>query len=371
LSIAVGLVGYGLSARILQRPLIEAAGMNIVAAVTHQHEALRQNLPGAQALPDLASLLALPRLDLVVIATPNQLHFAQALAALEAGKHVVIDKPMALDVPQCDRLIEVADARCRALTVFHNRRWDSDFLTLRQLIASHALGPIVTFEARWDRYRPTVPDRWRERADHGGGVLYDLGAHLIDQALCLFGPPEWIEADVFVQRAGARVDDAFQIRMGQGARRIVLESSSIAADASLRYTVHGLKASFRKSGLDVQEQQLRDGLPVDDPAFGLEPHAQWGTLIPGTTAGDAGASASANANANAPRAVRPERGNWREFYRILRHRIESDAFVSPKPATAPVSGAAPVPVPAAEARAVIRLIDAARESSATGRRLLL
>jgi scyllo-inositol 2-dehydrogenase (NADP+) len=362
LSIAVGLVGYGLSARILQRPLIEAAGMNIVAAVTHQHEALRQNLPGAVALPDVASLLALPRLDLVVIATPNQLHFPQALAALEDGKHVVIDKPMALDVRQCDRLIEVADARGRALTVFHNRRWDSDFLTLQQLIASDALGPIVTFEARWDRYRPTVPDRWRERADHGGGVLYDLGAHLIDQALCLFGQPEWIEADVFRQRAGASVDDAFQIRMGQGTRRIVLESSSIAADASLRYTVHGAQASFRKSGLDVQEQQLRDGLPVADPAFGVEPPAQWGTLIPGTTAGNTIANADANA-----KAVQPERGVWCEFYRILRRHIESDAAASSTSATVPV----PVPVPADEARAVIQIIEAARASSATGRRLQL
>jgi scyllo-inositol 2-dehydrogenase (NADP+) len=355
LSIAVGLVGYGLSARILQRPLIEAAGMDIVAAVTHQLEPLRQELPGAQALPDLAALLALPRLDLVVIATPNQLHFPQALAALEAGKHVVIDKPMALDVRQCDRLIEVAESRGRALTVFHNRRWDSDFLTLRQLIASDALGPVVSFEARWDRYRPAVPDRWRERPDHGGGALFDLGPHLIDQALCLFGQPEWIEADVFMQRAGAIVDDAFQIRMGQGTRRIVLGSSCIVPDAAPRYTVHGLKASFRKSGLDVQEQQLRDSLAVADPAFGVEPTGQWGMLIP--------ANASADANANAPRAVRAERGSWCEFYRMLRDRIESNAPASPMRMA--------IPVPAHEARAVIRLIEAARESSAGGCRLRL
>jgi scyllo-inositol 2-dehydrogenase (NADP+) len=362
LSIAVGLVGFGLSARILQRPLIEAAGMRIVAAVTHQQEALRQQLPGAVALPDLAALLTLPDLDLVVIATPNELHFPQAMAALEAGKHVVIDKPMALDVRECDRLIEVAEARGLALTVFHNRRWDSDFLTLRALIARDALGAIVTFEARWDRFRPTVPDRWRERADHGGGVLYDLGSHLIDQALYLFGQPEWIEADVFAQRAGAVVDDAFQIRMGQGMRRIVLESSSIAADPSLRYTVHGLKASFRKSGLDVQEQQLRDGVPAADPAFGVEPPEQWGTLTPG----------SATRDADAPCTVTPERGDWCEFYRILRRRIESGtaspmAMATPVPVAVPV----PVPVPALEAREVIRLIEAARESSVSGRRLRL
>ena len=211
MSIAVGLVGFGLSARVLHRPLIEAAGMNIVAVVTRQVQALQNALPAAQALPDLEALLALPRLDLVVIATPNHLHFPQALAALRAGKHVVIDKPMALSTEECDRLIEAAAARPLVLSVFHNRRWDSDFLTLRRLIERDALGALVAFEARWDRYRPTVPDRWRERPGCGGGVLYDLGAHLIDQALCLFGLPEWIEADVFAQRAGAQADDALRV----------------------------------------------------------------------------------------------------------------------------------------------------------------
>jgi scyllo-inositol 2-dehydrogenase (NADP+) len=349
LSIAVGLVGFGLSARVLHRPLIEAAGMDILAVVTQQAQAVREALPAAQVLADLSALLALPALDLVVIATPNHLHFPQALAALEAGRHVVLDKPMALTSPECDRLIAAADAQRRCLAVFHNRRWDSDFLTLRGLIERDALGAVVSFEARWDRYRPAVPDRWRERPDYGGGVLYDLGAHLIDQALCLFGLPEWIEADVFAQRTGALTDDAFEIRMARGALRIRLGCSSIAADASQRYRVHGLRASYRKSGLDVQEQQLRAGLLPTDPAFGIEPSEQWGTLIEGSTGSAAAAS----------HAVRAERGDWCAFYRALRGCIEKR------------QGSAAVPVPASQAREVIRIIELARRSSLEARRMTL
>jgi scyllo-inositol 2-dehydrogenase (NADP+) len=352
LGIAVGLVGFGFSARTLHRPLIEAAGMNIVAVVSRHAEAVREALPQAQVLPDLDALLAVPGLDLVVIATPNQLHLPQALAALGAGRHVVLDKPMALSGAECDRLIAAAAAHRRQLSVFHNRRWDSDFLTLRRLLEADALGPVLAFEARWDRYRPTVPDRWRERPECGGGVLLDLGAHLIDQALCLFGMPEWIEADVFAQREGARADDGFEIRMARGAQRIRLGSSSLAADAALRYRVHGLRAAYRKAGMDMQEQQLRAGLAPADPAFGVEPESQWGGLYPG----------SARAPGPPPRAVRAERGDWCAFYRALRAALEAHAEGRPGVA---------VPVSPRSAAEVIRLIEAARLSSAEGRRIWL
>lgn len=353
LGIAVGLVGFGFSARTLHRPLIEAAGMSLVAVASRHAEAVHAVLPQAQVLPDLDALLALPRLDLVVIATPNQLHLPQALAALESGRHVVLDKPMALSSAECERLIAAAAMHRRQLSVFHNRRWDSDFLTLRRLIDEDALGPWLDFELRWDRYRPTVPDRWRERPECGGGVLLDLGAHLIDQALCLFGMPQWIEADVFAQRAGACADDGFEIRMVRGALRIRLGCSSVAADASFHYRVHGLRAAYRKAGMDVQEQQLRAGLAPADPAFGVEPESQWGRLYDG----NAGASAPAP-----PRAVRAERGDWCAFYRALRAALEAHAGAGV---------GAPVPVSAQSATEVIRLIEAARRSSAEGRRVWL
>ena len=342
MSIGVGLVGFGFSARILQRPLIEAAGMNVRAVLTRQSQAVQATLPEARVVPDLEALLALPQLDLVVIATPNHLHCSQALAALEAGKHVVIDKPMALSVAECDRLIAAAERHGRRLAVFHNRRWDSDFLTLRRLLTEDALGEIRSFEARWDRFRPTVPDRWRERVEYGGGLLYDLGAHLIDQALCLFGAPEWLQADVFAQRAGARADDGFSLRLGKGALRIELTASSVAADATLRYRLNGLRASYRKSGVDVQEQQLREGLSPLDPRFGLEPQAQWGQLTDGAS--------------QHVQPVQAERGQWLAFYTAMRQSIERDG---------------PEPVPATEARRVIALIAAARASSASGHRIAL
>jgi len=339
-TISVGLVGFGLSARQLQLPLIVAAGMSIAGVVTRQASAVQATLPGTRVLPDIEALLALQPLDLVVIATPNHLHCAQALLALEHGKHVVVDKPLARSTLEADRLIEAAARHDRKLAVFQNRRWDSDFLTIERIVAEDMLGPIVHFEARWDRYRPAVSDRWREQPQFGGGMLFDLGSHLIDQSLCLFGMPQWLQADVFAQRSGAIADDGFELRMGKGNLRITLGVSSIAADHALRYRIHGLKASYRKSGMDVQEAQLVAGLFPGDPAFGVEPQAQWGQLV--------------GAGGSGEYAVSAERGRWLEFYHAMRRSIEEDA---------------PVPVSAQQARKVLTVIEAARRSNLEGRRI--
>jgi scyllo-inositol 2-dehydrogenase (NADP+) len=340
LTIAVGLVGFGFSARTLHMPLILSSGMSIVGVVTRQDAAVREALPSAHVLTDVQSLLALARLDLVVIATPNHAHFPQALAALEHGKHVVVDKPMVLSTLEADSLIQAAAQHGCKLAVFQNRRWDSDFLTLQRIAAQQLLGSIVAFEARWDRYRPAVAERWREQPQYGGGLLYDLGSHLIDQALCLFGMPDWLQAEVFTQRTGAVADDGFEIRMGKDNLRICLGASSLAADHALRYRLHGLKASYRKTGLDVQERQLRAGMSPTDPAFGVEPQAQWGQLVHGDSERDDAVSA--------------ECGRWREFYDSMRRSIEQGA---------------PVPVSAEQARGVLMIIEATRRSSDEGCRI--
>ena len=342
MTISVGLVGFGLSARQLQLPLILAAGMSVTGVVTRQASAVQAVLPGARVLPDMEALLALQPLDLIVIGTPNHLHCAQALLALEHGKHVVVDKPLARSTLEADRLIEAAARHERKLAVFHNRRWDSDFLTIERILAEDLLGPVSHFEARWDRFRPEVHDRWREQPQFGGGMLFDLGSHLIDQTLCLFGMPQWLQADVFAQRPGALADDGFELRMGKGNLRITLGVSSIAADHALRYRIHGLRGSYRKSGLDVQEQQLVAGMSAHDRAFGIEPQAQWGQLVR-----DGGSS---------DYAVSAERGQWLEFYRAMSRSIEGDA---------------PVPVSAQQARRVLAIIEAARRSSQEGRRIEL
>ena len=183
--VSVGLVGFGYAARILHRPLIEACGMRIAGVVSRHPEQVHTLLPSIPVLPDVESLLELPAPDIVVIATPNDLHEPHAMAALAAGKIVLVEKPLAPSSAAIDRLMQVADRSGGLLSAFHNRRWDSDFLTVRRLLDSGVLGAVHTYEARWNRYRPQVSDRWREQLSHGGGVLNDLGPHLIDQALLL------------------------------------------------------------------------------------------------------------------------------------------------------------------------------------------
>jgi len=337
-----GLVGFGLAGRVFHAPLMLASGMQIVSVVSSQHEAVRALLPAARVLPDLEALLALPQLELVVIATPNDQHEAQAETALAAGKHVVVDKPMALSVAGAERMMQSAMRSSLMLSPFHNRRWDGDFLTLRRVLDEGALGAVRSFEARWNRYRPAVVDRWRESAAHGGGLLLDLGTHLIDQALLLFGMPEWVQADLFAQRAGATVEDTFELRMGKGATRIVLGASSIAADPGPRYRVHGELGSYTSDGVDPQEDQSRAGLLPTDAAFGMNASRTAGHIVDGAS--------------GRRRQIAAERGRWLNYYEAVRRAIED-------------RGAAPVEPLAA--RQVLQVIDAARRSSASGARVLV
>ena len=198
------------------------------------------------------------------------------------------------------------------------------------------------FEARWNRYRPTVADRWRESALHGGGVLLDLGTHLIDQALVLFGMPDWLQADIYTQRAGATVDDAFELRMGKGRMRIVLGAGALAAAPGPRYRVHGELGSYTSDALDPQEDQLRAGMLPADRAFGVPVQGVGGSIVDGATGRGT--------------AVAAEAGRWSEYYRALRRAIEA--------------GGAP-PVGGMQARQVLQVIEAARQSSQRGARVWL
>ena len=340
MTLRVGLVGFGQAGRILHTPLIRSAGMEIVAVVTRQAAAVKELLPAASVCADIESMLAVARADLVVITSPNHLHLAHALQAVQAGAHVAIDKPLAISSLQAQQIIAAADAAGRLLTVFQNRRWDSDFLTVRQLLEHGTLGEIQHFEARWDRYSPTVRDRWREQEQAGGGVLNDLGPHLIDQALCLFGKPDWLQADVYVQRRGATVDDAFEIRMSYGALRVVLSASYMVSHPAPRFLVHGSAGTFEKHGLDVQESQLKSDMNPDSADFGVEPEAQWGRCF------DVGTGSATP--------VPAERGNWRHFYQQLRASIVNEQ---------------PLPVAACDALTALEIIEAARQSSAQGHRI--
>ena len=336
----VGLLGFGLAGRTFHAPLIRAAGLKLAAVVTSQSEAVHAIAVDADVLASDRELLERKDIDVVVVATPNLLHAAQAEAALRAGKHVVVDKPLSVTAREATDLARLARERSLMLAVFQNRRWDSDFLTLRKLIESGGLGDLHTFRARWDRFRPAVADRWKERAGQGNGMLYDLGSHLVDQALHLFGRPDWIEADVLMQRPGAVIDDAFEIVMGKGALRISLAASSVAAAGDWRYVLHGSRASFFKPGIDPQEDQLRDGIDPLAPQFGIEPEGQWGKVVDG-------ASGKGTALAS-------QRGRWPAFYEGVRRSIETGA---------------PAPITADEAAITIEILEAALRSSAEHRRI--
>ncbi|HEX4932974.1 MAG TPA: oxidoreductase, partial [Gemmatimonadaceae bacterium] len=267
----VALVGFGFAGRMFHAPLIAAAeGLRLHTIVSSQGATVREAWPAARVVADYAAALADPAVDLVVLATPNAEHARQAHAALEAGKHVVVDKPFTVTVAEAEGVVAHAERAGRVLSVFHNRRWDSDFLTVRKLIADGALGEVTYFESRIDRYRPVVRDRWRERAGAGAGLWYDLGPHLVDQALVLFGPPQEVVADLAIQREGAQVDDYFHVVLKYPRLRVVLHASMLAAANDLRFAVHGTRGSYVKLGTDPQEAVLRSGGVVGGTEWGVD-----------------------------------------------------------------------------------------------------
>lgn len=256
--IHVGLLGYGLAGQVFHAPLIALApGLRLHAVASSRKDQLAREWPGVAVEPTAAALLARDDIDLVVVATPNDLHFPQAMAALEAGKHVVIDKPFALSLADADALITAAARQGRLLSVFQNRRWDSGFLTARAVIESGRLGDVFYYEAHFDRFRPVPKPGWREQPGEGAGVFLDLGAHLVDQALCLFGMPEAVSADIETQRPAARVDDYFHLILHYGRRRIVLHASCLTALPGPSLQVHGDRSSLLIHGQDNQEAVLK------------------------------------------------------------------------------------------------------------------
>jgi predicted dehydrogenase len=270
--IGVLLVGYGLAGKVFHAPLTTTTpGLRLHTVITSNAAKVHADYPNVTVETDLAVALANPAIGLVVVATPNTLHAPQAEAALKAGKHVVVDKPFTVTLEEAQKLVALAKDVNRVITVFQNRRWDSDFLTLRALIAEGTLGDIVQFESRFDRYRPDVQGRWREQNEPGSGTWYDLGAHLLDQALVLFGRPQALYADFAEQREGANTTDFFHVFLRYPTLRVTLQASSLVLDNTFRYSLHGIHGSYVKYGLDTQEDALKAGLLPDNPQFGHDP----------------------------------------------------------------------------------------------------
>lgn len=331
----VGLIGFGYAGRTFHVPLIGATeGIAPIAVASSRPEAVHAVLPGIDIMDTPAALIARDDIDLVVVATPNDSHAQIALAALLAGKHVVVDKPFALSLPEARSVVAAAERAGRLVTVFHNRRWDGDFLSVRAAIARGDIGEVVHFESHFDRFRPMVRDRWRERATPGGGIWYDLGPHLIDQALQLFGLPDAIEASIATLRPGGVADDWAHAILHYPGRRVILQASMLVAGGSARFTVHGTAGSIVKQGADRQEAQLLAG------------------MIPGAAGWGEDDDPLVLYDGEQSRGLPTLPGDQRDFYRGV---------------AAAVRGEGPNPVMPHEALAVMALIDAGLQSSAERR----
>lgn len=340
--IATGLIGFGLAGSAFHAPLIAATpGLRLAGIASSRPETVAAAWPDARIFADPAALIADPVIALVVIATPNTSHATLARSALAAGKHVVIDKPFVADAADGPALIAAAEAAGRVLSVFHNRRWDSDFRTVSALVQGGALGDVVRCEMHWDRFRPAIKQGWREEPGVASGLLADLGPHLVDQALVLFGLPERVCADVVAQRPDAKVDDAFTLTFHYGVRRVTLAASTLTLAPRPRFALHGTHGHFAIHGLDPQEAVLRAGGRIDDPGFGVQEPSLDGVL----TLAD-----------GHRRTVPSERGDWRLYYAGM---------------AAAIRDGAPPPVAADDALAGLRLIDAARASAREGRTVRL
>ncbi|MGE0970348.1 oxidoreductase [Klebsiella sp. WOUb02] len=271
-TIRVAIIGYGYASKTFHAPLISGTpGMTLAAVSSSDEGKVRIDWPTLSVVAEPRQLLDDPNIDLIVIPTPNDTHFPLAKAALEAGKHVVVDKPFTVTLSQARELDAIARSRGRLLSVFHNRRWDSDFLTVKSLINEGLLGEVCYFESHFDRYRPQVRNRWREAGGPGSGIWFDLGPHLLDQAIDLFGLPVSMSVDLAQLRPGAQSTDYFHAALVYPQRRVILHATLLAAAETARYIVHGSRGSYIKYGLDPQEERLKNGerLPQEDWGYDM------------------------------------------------------------------------------------------------------
>ncbi len=334
-------MGFGFAGATFHAPVIAASGRTQVAAIaTGQPDRARAAYPDARIVADLDALLALDDIECVVIATPNDTHFPLARQVLDAGRHVVVDKPVTLTSDEALALARLANARSRVFAPFHNRRWDGDFLTVRRVVESGELGRITYVTSHFDRFRPQVRVRWREEAARGGGLLLDLGPHLIDQALALFGLPDTVSATVKTRRDNGSAPDFVHVQLGYPDKDIALHASALSAIEPARFTLHGTRGSYQKFGLDTQEDQLKAGLTPDDVEFG-------GGNPPGVLR-------VLDGDVETERPVPTLDGQYAEFYRAL---------------AASIREGAPFPVTPQDAVDVMTIIELAAQSEHEGRRL--
>jgi predicted dehydrogenase len=349
--IGVGVIGYGLGGRVFHAPFVSAVpGLKLVSIMTTKGDAAKV-YPSARISRSIDDVLADKSIELVVVSTPNETHFDLARRALTAGKHVVIDKPFAATSAEARQLADLAKSQGLLVVPFHNRRWDGDFLTLRKILADGLLGRVVTFESHFDRFRPMPRENtWKEAGNPANGMLFDLGPHLVDQVLAVFGAPEAITASVRSDRDQTDIEDAFDITLHYPANNgkgllAYCRATYLACINGPRFLLHGTHGSFIKFGVDPQEAALEGGAKV--PVIGSPDHwlqekqSAWGKL--------AVAPVLSDPTMLVEEPVETLPGDYRGFYANVR-----DAIL----------GSAPLAVSPEDGYRVIRLLELARESSA-------
>lgn len=338
--ISTALLAYGMSGEVFHAPLIKAhEGFKLSKILERQSNRSRQRYPDVEIVRSINDILNDKSIELVVVNTPHETHFALASLVLDAGKHAIVEKPFTTTVSEAMRLQEMARQNGVTVSVFHNRRWDGDFLTVQKIVQAGLLGQLVEFEAHYDRYRPSVDSStWKELPGPGSGILYNLGAHLIDQALVLFGTPREVNAKLNIQRPGGKADDFYDIRMMYDGLHVILKSSYLVREPGPRYTLHGVNGSFVKYGIDPQEEALKNGAVPTGAAWGREPEAAWGLLNTQVS------------GLHLTGRIETETGNYLQFYQNMFEAIRQQK---------------PLAVTATQAMETIRIIEACIESNAS------
>jgi scyllo-inositol 2-dehydrogenase (NADP+) len=354
--IKAAVIGFGLAGRVFHAPFVSAVpGLKLTSIVQRKGDEAAKAYPQATILRSFEEALD-SEAELIVLGTPNETHYTLAKQALEAGKHVVVDKPFAATSEEARTLVDLAAAKKRVLAPFQNRRWDGDFLTVRDVLEHKDLGRLITFESHFDRFRPLPrPNTWKESANACNGLLFDLAPHLLDQALALFGAPEAITASVRKDRDASDIEDAFDIVLHYPGLLAICRSSMLACDASPRFLLHGTKGSFKKYGLDPQEPALVAGahVPRLNEDLGAKPdqwltekESHWGLLTVAPDPHEPGIVVT--------RKIETRPGDYRLFYANVRDAIR---------------GVAPLAVTPEDGYRTIKLLELARESSASRRTL--
>ncbi|HHF3038326.1 TPA: oxidoreductase [Vibrio diabolicus] len=335
--VKTAVIGYGYSAKTFHLPFIKALpNLTLSAISSRQQEAVQNDWPDAQWFADANTLLDDSDAELVIITAPNDVHYELAKRALNNGKHVIVEKPFVTRIEDGNELIALAEEKGLVLSVFHNRRWDGDFLTVKSLIEQGKLGDVRLFESHFDRYRPEVRQRWREQAQDGGGILFDLAPHLLDQALVLFGLPDAIDAQCRMMRPGATTIDYYNLVLHYPDHIVHLHSNLYSPEPNLRYKVLGTEAKYEKYGLDPQEGYLKEGRLPENDAWSEDDEALYGVRY----------------DEDGAQTIKTERGAYQAYFVGVADAIRLGTDN---------------PVPAVQAVQNIALIEMALESSKTGK----